>query len=426
MAFTKVQGVFLKTTPQNEDHRIANLYSFGITDNAPSTLLTLTDTVNVTGDLSVSGNTNFGVMILPSSASPTPTLIGEVEFGTSANAIFIGDGSTTRQISSDDSISTLTNKTLTAPILNGAISGTSFLDDDSLGTATATTIASSESIKAYVDAQVTAQDLDFSTASGAGGVDLDSQTLAFTDGTGIDITHSGQAVTIGINSTVANSSNKLNFFAATTSLELKNTISDETGSGALVFATSPVLVTPNIGTPSAGVLTSATGLPIATGVSGLGAGVADFLTTPSSAFFKTAITDETGSGLLVFATSPAFTTSITTGSASFDLINTTATTVNFAGGATANVNIGGAGATVRIAGDIFRIDDAAGQIQINGTQVLTTQQSWTDSTPIGTSNTNVATNFDTAFAANTDVKYLAQHVMAIVDVLRTHGLISST
>ncbi len=48
-------------------------------------------------------------------------------------------------------------------------------------------------------------------------------------------------------------------FAATTSLQLKGVISDETGSGALVFATNPALVTPDLGTPSAAVLTNATG-----------------------------------------------------------------------------------------------------------------------------------------------------------------------
>jgi len=59
----------------------------------------------------------------------------------------------------------------------------------------------------------------------------------------------------------------LSQFAATTSLQLKGVISDETGSGLLVFATDPVLTTPNIGTPSAGTLTNCTGLPAA-GVSG--------------------------------------------------------------------------------------------------------------------------------------------------------------
>lgn len=57
--------------------------------------------------------------------------------------------------------------------------------------------------------------------------------------------------------------NPLSQFAATTSLQLKGVISDETGSGALVFATSPALVTPDLGTPSAGTLTNCTGLPAA-------------------------------------------------------------------------------------------------------------------------------------------------------------------
>ncbi len=80
-----------------------------------------------------------------------------------------------------------------------------------------------------------------------------------------------------------------------------------TGTGNLVYSTSPTLVTPNLGTPSAVTLTNATGLPIATGVSGLGAGVATFLATPSSANLAAALTDETGTGSAVFSASPTFT-----------------------------------------------------------------------------------------------------------------------
>lgn len=63
-----------------------------------------------------------------------------------------------------------------------------------------------------------------------------------------------------------------------------------------------------LGTPSSGTLTNATDLPISTGVSGLGAGVATFLATPSSANLSSAVTDETGSGALVFAASASLTT----------------------------------------------------------------------------------------------------------------------
>jgi hypothetical protein len=90
------------------------------------------------------------------------------------------------------------------------------------------------------------------------------------------------------------------FLGTPSSANLKSAVTDETGSGALVFATSPTLVTPSLGTPASATLTNATGLPIATGVSGLGSGVATFLATPSSANLRAALTDETGTGAAYF------------------------------------------------------------------------------------------------------------------------------
>lgn len=91
-------------------------------------------------------------------------------------------------------------------------------------------------------------------------------------------------------------------------LAASNLSNGTTGTGGVVLATSPTLVTPALGTPASGTLTNCTGLPIATGVSGLAAGVATFLATPTSANLRAAVTDETGSGALVFATSPTLTT----------------------------------------------------------------------------------------------------------------------
>lgn len=98
------------------------------------------------------------------------------------------------------------------------------------------------------------------------------------------------------------------FLATPSSANLAAAVTDETGSGALVFATSPELITPHLGTPSAGTLTNCTGLPVSTGISGLASGAATFLATPSSANLRSLLTDETGTGAAVFADTPTLVT----------------------------------------------------------------------------------------------------------------------
>lgn len=82
-----------------------------------------------------------------------------------------------------------------------------------------------------------------------------------------------------------------------------------TGSGSAVQATSPTLITPLLGTPTSGTLTNCTGYPVAS-LANLGAGIATFLTTPSSANLISAVTDETGTGALVFANTPTLVTPV--------------------------------------------------------------------------------------------------------------------
>jgi len=104
---------------------------------------------------------------------------------------------------------TLTNKIFTSPtatsaVLNTGVSGSAVLDEDDLSSNSATKLATQQSIKAYVDAQTTDQDLDIAPDSGTGqSIDLDSETLTLAGGTGIDTSASSNTVTVAISSAVA-------------------------------------------------------------------------------------------------------------------------------------------------------------------------------------------------------------------------------
>jgi len=80
---------------------------------------------------------------------------------------------------------------------------TGILDEDNMSTDSATQLATQQSIKAYVDSQVTAQDLDLAGDSGTGAVDLDSQSLTIAGGTGLTSVAGSQTVTLNIDATVA-------------------------------------------------------------------------------------------------------------------------------------------------------------------------------------------------------------------------------
>ena len=146
---------------------------------------------------------------------------------------------------------------------------------------------------------------------------------------GTNITGTASGLTAGNVTTNANLTGAVTSVGNATSLgsfssaNLLGALTDETGTGSAVFATSPTLVTPILGTPTSATLTNATGLPIATGVSGLGSGVATFLATPSSANLAAALTDETGTGANVFATSPTLVTPILGTPTSATLTNAT-------------------------------------------------------------------------------------------------------
>ena len=161
---------------------------------------------------------------------------------------------------------TLTNKTLTSPTMT----------TPTLGVASATSVN-----KVAITAPATSATLTLADGSTLATSGAFSTTFTATATTTVTLPTTGTLATLAGSETLTNKT-----------------------------LTSPTLTTPVLGTPSSGTLTSCTGLPISTGVSGLGTGVATFLATPSSANLISAITDETGSGALVFANTPTLVTPV--------------------------------------------------------------------------------------------------------------------
>ena len=98
---------------------------------------------------------------------------------------------------------TLTTPTLTSPVFNTAVSGSAVLDEDDMSSDSATKLATQQSIKAYVDNTLAAQDLDIAPDSGTGqSIVLESETLTFSGGSGIASSATSNTLTFAISDVV--------------------------------------------------------------------------------------------------------------------------------------------------------------------------------------------------------------------------------
>ena len=162
---------------------------------------------NGTGKIVVRGNTNQGKIVLNcESNSHGQTIIAAPHSESANNVLTLPSTGGDARLVSATSTATLTNKTLTSPVLNTGVSGTAIKDEDNMASDSATHLATQQSIKAYVDSQVTAQDLDIQGDSGGAlSIDLDSETLTIAGGEGIDTSGSSNTITIaGEDATTSN------------------------------------------------------------------------------------------------------------------------------------------------------------------------------------------------------------------------------
>ena len=147
---------------------------------------TINDTIDFSIDVSGTSTEQFNLQ----DGAIVPTTNNDIDLGTSSlefkDAYFDG------------------TVTLDGLVIGSATSITDVDTDLTSVSGSDDTLASAKAIKTYVDAQVTASDLDFSGDSGGSqSIDLDSQSLTLTGGTGIDTTGSAQTMTFAIDNTVA-------------------------------------------------------------------------------------------------------------------------------------------------------------------------------------------------------------------------------
>ena len=159
---------------------------------------------------------------------PNVTTVGALNAG----SITSGFGAIDNGSSAITTLGTITYGSLS----DGTITITAFVDEDDMVSNSATLVPTQQSVKAYVDSQVTAQDLDFQGDSGGAlSIDLDSETFTIAGGTGIDTTGATNTLTVAIDSTVTTLTGTQTLTNKTLTAPVISTISN---TGTLTLPTS--------------------------------------------------------------------------------------------------------------------------------------------------------------------------------------------
>ncbi len=181
--------------------------------SADSSTININENVIIDGNLTVEGTVDFQDQNISNVGSLSlDSISGDADSNTSitfsgSDVITMATGGSTAATFNADQSVTVTGALVASTSINIASDGatvTGIKDEDGMDSNSATKLATQQSIKAYVDAQVTAQDLDFQGDSGGAlSIDLDSETLDIAGGTGIDTAGSSNTLTVSIDSTVA-------------------------------------------------------------------------------------------------------------------------------------------------------------------------------------------------------------------------------
>jgi hypothetical protein len=231
--------------------------------------------VAVLGQATVTAETTNDTLTLVAGTNVTITTDASTDSVTINASGSGGSGDVVGPASATDGAFALFDTTTGKLLKNGSVPGGAATLN--VGTTTGTVCAGDDSRltnsrtpTAHASSHITGGSDAIQSATAAQNGLATSTQIAKLDGieAGADVTDATNVAAAGAVMTASLGTGVATFLATPSSSNLRSALTDETGTGAAVFATSPTLITPTLGTPASGTLTSCTGLPLSTGVTG--------------------------------------------------------------------------------------------------------------------------------------------------------------